>query len=428
MPTSGLERFAIIFVTLYVYFRLSFLHEFLAKKAGANLYIVVLLGALAYTGLLRGQTWRAASASKVFWYWLSFSVLLLIDLPFSTWRGGSYAITIPFIKDNFFCLPLIAGLFGTWRLVRRLMMTIACAGVTVIILTMLWHSDIQGRLIASWTGSIGNPNDVAGHLLFALPFILFAGLSRHNNIVVRLAFLSSIPFALYMILLTGSRGAFVGIECCFVYVIATGSTKLRLSFLVLGPVLAGVLMVTVPGANLKRLLTFDQQQDNEAVASYEARRALLVNSIEATIHHPIFGVGAGQFGSFEGGKAIAEGHPHSNWQQTHNTYTEVSSEDGIPALICMVAGVLGTFLVFFKTGRALRGHPELSDMSLAAFLLSTSMAGFCVCIFFLNFAYAPYLVILAGMAIALEHARTIRETPDEDGTLRAPVPSYAVTR
>jgi O-Antigen ligase len=412
---SSLERLAAVFSIVYIYLRFSFVHEYLAGRAGANLYLVTVVGALAYTGLLRNSTWRAASKSKLFWFWLIFCALLLIGLPLSFWPGGSYAITIPFIKDNFLCIPLIAGLFGSWRLLRRLIVTVAFAGVTVTVLTLVWHGDVSGRLIASWTASIGNPNDVAGHLLFVLPFILFTGLSKNTNALLKIVFLGSVPFVLYLVLLTGSRGAFIGIAGCLLYTFATGSTKVRMGFLISIPVLAAVLLTVVPASTFDRLLTFSnaEERHNEAVDSYQARRQLLVNSISATLHHPFLGVGSGQFSSFEGGKAIEEGRPHSNWQETHNSYTEVSSEDGIPALICMICGIAGTFIVFVKTQKAVKNDSALADIRLAAYFLSMAIAGFCVCIFFLNFAYKPYLVVLAGLAIAMQRATSLAQAADK---------------
>jgi len=33
---------------------------------------------------------------------------------------------------------------------------------------------------------------------------------------------------------------------------------------------------------------------------------------------------------------------HGNWHETHNTYTEISGECGIPALIFALVGLFGT--------------------------------------------------------------------------------------
>ena len=46
-----------------------------------------------------------------------------------------------------------------------------------------------------------------------------------------------------------------------------------------------------------------------------------MRSLEMTANHPIFGVGPGNFQTLTG-----------DWHVTHNTYTELSSECGIPAL------------------------------------------------------------------------------------------------
>ncbi len=403
---TGIQLLAINGTIAYVFLRLSFLHEFLAVYLGAHLYLIVLVGGIAYLGLLNGTTWRHAASSRLYWYWLGFSALILVGTPFSTWPGGSANVVIPFVKDNFLCLPLIAGVLGDWRYLKRLLTAIAIGGVIFVALTWLYPLDVGGRLGAAWTGSTGNPNDLAGHLVFLIPFMLFAGCSKDRNFILRLLFLGTIPVALFQILRSSSRGAFIGLIAGLLFTFIKGNAKVRASFLILVPVVGAVLVSILPTSTMGRLFTFTSMssQDSEAVASYQARRQLLLNSIDATLHHPFLGVGAGQFGDWEGQKAIDEGHPHSNWQETHNSYTEVSSEDGVPAVICFVGGTFGTLFLLLKIYRTTKKRAELKQIAFAAFLLSTSMAGFCVAIFFLNFAYKPYLCMMTGLAIALQRA------------------------
>ena len=403
--TDDFGGLSVKFAIIFLFLRFSFLHEFLTVKFGAHLYLIVIVGAVAYLSLLKAATWRAVTDSKLYRSWLIFSVLLAIGVPFSLWPGGSYGIVLPFIKDNFLCIPLIGGLFGTWARMRRLLIALGWAGVIVVLLSTIRNYDVGGRLAVDFTGSVGNPNDIAAHIIFVIPFMLFAGFSQHTKILFKLVLLGSIPICLYVMLRTGSRGAFIGLAAGLLFTVVTGSSKVKLTFVAVVPVLAIAIFALLPRADFDRLFTFSNDataNHEEAVASYEARQNLLKNSISATLHNPIFGVGAGQFGSYEGNLAIAEGHPHNNWQETHNSFTEISSENGIPALCCMVYAIVGTFLLFFRVYKQAREHPQLNDLATAAFLLATGMISFCVSAFFLNFGYKVYFVVLTGLAIALQ--------------------------
>src|ERR1035438_10159983 len=75
----------------------------------------------------------------------------------------------------------------------------------------------------------------------------------------------------------------------------------KVALLLLGPIAACVFLVAVPGTIWDRIRSFSSGPSIEAVESFESRRYLLDKSIEYTIKFPLFGVGPGQFASYEGG-------------------------------------------------------------------------------------------------------------------------------
>jgi O-antigen ligase len=139
---------------------------------------------------------------------------------------------------------------------------------------------------------------------------------------------------------------------------------------------------------------------NAASASSEARRYLLLKSLEFTINHPMFGVGAGNFSSFEGASSRAGGR-HGQWQETHNSYTEISSEDGLPAALCYIAAIICAFSLLNRTISLARRN-KIQPMVSAGFCCMLSLTMICTCMAFLSMAYRFYLPGLTGIAIALE--------------------------
>ncbi|MBV9158043.1 MAG: O-antigen ligase family protein, partial [Acidobacteriaceae bacterium] len=366
---TAVQPFAIIATLSFLFLRFSFLHDFIASHIGFNTYLLTLTGLLAYFALLRSSVWRAASRSKLFWAWVGFTTLLAIGVPFSSWPGGSVSIVEPFIKDNFICLPLIAGVFGSWERLRRLFLTIAWAGVVVVALTMIaGRSDLNGRLNLFFTTTIGNSNDLATHLIFVTIFMLIAAFSLQRNMLVRLLFIASSLVALYEIFRTASRGAFLALLVSAVIAFFTGNMKSRFSVLFLAPIVGLAIITMMPESTVTRLLTFSGQGSEEARESYEGRRMLLQRSIDITLEHPILGVGAGQFSSYEGGESDAQGHHHSHWMETHNSFTEISSEDGIPALLCAIWGLAGSLLLFWRLSRNAKKNPALQRFAVAGYV------------------------------------------------------------
>jgi hypothetical protein len=154
----------------------------------------------------------------------------------------------------------------------------------------------------------------------------------------------------------------------------------------------------------------------EAIGSSRARKALLLRSLKVTMEFPISGCGIGQFGNYTAGLDHEEGR-HAGWQGTHNTYTQVSSEAGIPALIVFLVLVVSCFRSLgacYK--RAARIQAAWArDIANMAYALRTSLWGYAVCATFSYVAYDPTLPVIAGLTVGVvgaaqwELARAERE-------------------
>jgi O-antigen ligase len=166
----------------------------------------------------------------------------------------------------------------------------------------------------------------------------------------------------------------------------------------------------------------------EAMESQQERRYVLEQSLIATLQHPITGVGPGQFSNYVGKLGQAAGKTGSalHWTETHNAFTQISSECGMPALIFFVGGMVLAFLSVNKTyGLARRrNHTELTNM---CFCYLISMLPYVISIFFLANAYRFYATAMIGLGIAISavgerelNAAAIVPVPVQGLTKRAP--------
>jgi O-antigen ligase len=165
------------------------------------------------------------------------------------------------------------------------------------------------------------------------------------------------------------------------------------------------MLVVLPQSLLHRYATLftSNSDDAEAVQSTAARTDLLKDSIRFTMQHPILGVGPGEFSDYQAADAKLEGKKGA-WSVTHNAYTQISSEVGIPALLFYLATIVISFRTFGRVYRATRARPELRPMAMAGFCCQLSLVGFCTASIFLSLAYAMYLPTMSGLAFALSRS------------------------
>ena len=200
-------------------------------------------------------------------------------------------------------------------------------------------------------------------------------------------------------------------------------TRQRIGLLALIPVGLIALLVVLPESTRTRLMSFSQSEigvSKEALESSESREYLLKQSIIFTFTHPVFGVGPGQFSSYEGGLRTEEGE-RGSWHETHNTFTQISSECGIPAMLCYIGAVFTTFAMlnrFWHNARRLRefgnGHSSvLSDARYDRLLYSHYLSEFRISI--LHAAISGLVIAMSEVMTTTLRLESAKKTADRSG-------------
>ena len=86
---------------------------------------------------------------------------------------------------------------------------------------------------------------------------------------------------------------------------------------------------------------------------------------------------------------------------THNSYTQVSSEVGIPGLLCFVAAIVLAMKAAYSVEKKARGDRRLDDIAATALGLEYCMVIYAVTVFFDHIAYTIMLPVFAGLAVSL---------------------------
>lgn len=403
-----LRRFAFFMAVAFVFVRFSMIHEILTFHFGITAYLPWIFGVPAILGMLLSGGIRRTFRLKPAYFWTAFALWLIIATPFSFWRGGSVDLLRYYFKTEFPMLFLLAGLPVDWRECRQMMSAIALSGLVNV---AIWHWFIrisEGRLFLEF-GSMANANDFAAHLLVVLPFLLFIVLAGERRWFLKATALGLIAAGVSLVVSTGSRGGLLALMASLAFVLLRSSGRVRVAVLVIAPLIALLAILTVPKYSLERQATLFTKQDlsdeqaQEISGSTQRRLYLLRTSLQYTLEHPLFGVGPGQFLDYEGATAVQSGR-RGAWQVTHNSYAQISSEAGVPALFFLFAALVSTYLLLNKTYRRARTAKEHQSIAMAAFCIMLSFIGFCVSILFLSLIYKFYLPVLSGLAISLASA------------------------
>jgi len=181
---------------------------------------------------------------------------------------------------------------------------------------------------------------------------------------------------------------------------------------------------------------YDVQKDKDsvlqsAIESSYSRRMLLMDSLTLTYQHPVFGVGLGNFPVAQDTLARARGEMIGNWHVTHNTYTQVSSESGLPGLVLFLLAIFFSFRALSHTIRlgGAANSPEGKEVQMLAVCLRIAVLAFMVCAFFASMAYLPILTVLCGLTVSLELcARALAPATLPPPFVVTPMPSFQAVK
>jgi O-antigen ligase len=224
--------------------------------------------------------------------------------------------------------------------------------------TLVGGNTIAGR--ALWNYIYSSPNDLAALSLIALGVALGMLFSKPPYTLVHLGAAITSILLLVVILLTQSRGAFLGLVAGMAPAALWSVVKRPVRMALLAGVVVLVVGQTVPPSTWERLSGIAQLTSTSTVAqadpegSAAERFEIQKTGWQIFLDHPISGVGLGAFPD-----AVARYNPELGKKDTHNTYLNLAAELGLPGLLIWCALV---WLVLRRSyrSRQLAGRTNLS--------------------------------------------------------------------
>ena len=378
--------------------------------AGSNLHIPLVLSIFCLVMALLSGDLLVALKSPIGIALTGFTFWFVCDIPTSFWRSDSLAL----LTDSWSkCLGLFVvtgALLASLRQIKAALRTLGYAFLVTSALGFVFGrtNAVDGRFSLS-QGEYGGANELATAMVQGCIFWWYMMHSSSRSAIMRwLSVLPMIPL-LIILLKTGSRAGIVVIGVTMVMIFFHYSMKNRIVFLlvVLIGVGAAVLAPNEAGKRFSTILKSDVSSvaEESALASSTQRGYLLKRSLELTLAHPIFGVGPGQFAVAEAGMSATEGK-RGQWLGTHNTYTQISSECGLPGLFFFVASLWFCWKELRAAERIHRDNPspDSEEYLTIAFVLRLALVSFAVFFCFEHVGYDAFYPALAGIIAAFAHA------------------------
>jgi O-antigen ligase len=259
---------------------------------------------------------------------------------------------------------------------------------------------ISGRI----KGLFENSNDLAMHLVSMIPIAVALALSK-AGMFRKLVYLGIAGVMVGAVIVTFSRGGFIGLVAAGL-VLARRLGRKNKGATTAAIVFAAIMfLVLAPGAYSSRLGTiFNSAAD--LTGSSSQRTEVFKRSVWVSLRYPITGVGIGNFY-----------HKSPRNLVTHNSYTQVSSEMGIAAMVVYIM-----FLVYPIRRLRLIENQTYENATQRRFYylsigLQASLIGFMVSSFFGSVAYQWYVYYLVGYAICLHRLYIMKtEVPGDAAT------------
>jgi O-Antigen ligase. len=268
---------------------------------------------------------------------------------------------------------------------------------------------VKGLRIEGFVGGMfENPNDLATALDILLPFAIV--LTVISKGLTRLFYLGCAAILTAGILVTLSRGGFLGLlALCVVLLWKLGRGR-RLKTILVAVLICGTLLAVMPGGYGARIATiFNTEQDQ--TGSAQQRRELMERAASIAIRHPIIGVGMGNF------------HIYSiHDKPAHNAYLEIAAELGVMGLIAYLILIFAPLRSLHRIERQTRGRRSKSawEMYWLSVSIQAAFIAYMVCSLFASIQYLWYLYYTAAYAVALRQIHAAEEMEISSPDNRAP--------
>jgi MFS family permease len=243
------------------------------------------------------------------------------------------------------------------------------------------------RVSVEVQGLFANPNDMSLHLTTMTPLVIALGIAARSKLS-RLAYFALTVLFLAANMVTYSRGGFLGLLAAMGLLAWKIGRKNRVRVSIASIVAGALFILLAPGNYGVRILSIFLP-GLDPVGSADMRKESLIQSVVVTLRNP-WGIGIGNF--------PIVGHHNL---QTHNAYTQVSSEIGLLGLLAYLIFMLSPMRKLGAIERQMFARDDFSWAYYMSIGIQASIVSFMVSSFFGAVAYNWFVYYLIAYAVCL---------------------------
>jgi O-antigen ligase len=392
-------------VGLYVFLLFCRILEMLPVVGLGELRLMLLVTAVALVIVFATGNLVRALKTPLGVLLIAWTCWMVICMPFSTWRSETLNQFANNWLKSLAVFVIVAGLGSTLLSYRRVISAMgwAAAAASLVVLPGIASAGngngANDRLIG--VGTLSNPNEIAFHLWLGMSFLLL--LAARSGRLRKLIVIAVCCFELVLIVKTVSREGLLLALAAFALAFFRVSAFNRIKLIAAALGVCVFAALSLSHEAMERYMTlFNSHESGVAASSAEAssrmRQQKLMESIELTLRNPIFGVGMGVFmpASVEIAK---ESGAKVDWEVSHNSYTQVSSELGFPGILLLLTIYVTAWRQLWQIDRAAK-RSERDDIRRLAFALRVALVILCIHFCFDSMAYVFYMPLVMGLVAA----------------------------
>jgi O-antigen ligase len=373
--------------------------------------IVAVIALLAYLGTKLGRGQRLTIMPLELKMFGAIALLGVLFAPFAVAPQDSVDVLLDQFIKVLIIFVLMINVITTRERLRSIMSLVVICGTIMAALAI--KSYLAGeftviekkyvgvvglRIIGAVGGIFGNPNDLATSLNMLLP--LAVALALISSGMKRAIFFACSAVLAAGVIVTFSRGGFLGLVAMGAVLLWKVGRQNRAVTALAFAVMFGVFVLAMPGGYGGRITSMFQIGE-DPTGSSQARRDLLERAASVAIHHPIVGVGMGNF------------HIYSIHEQVaHNSYIEIAAELGLAGLAAYLVLILAPLRSLRKIERETappesrgtardKGIDRTREIYYLSIAVQAALVAYLICSFFGSIEYQWFLYYPVAYAVAL---------------------------
>lgn len=333
--------------------------------------------------------------------YLLFYGIMIIGIPFAYHRGVAFEYVFTKYLPNILYFIILVAEINSLDKLKSL--------IWVICLLTFTYSFFGGIIFGGTSrtgrfelyGSMFDPNDTAYLLLTLFPLCLFY-LLFDQGITKKIIGIVAIFSSIAVILLTGSRGGFLGLAAVLAILLFTRIVDINKSNKVFLILLMGAgYFFMADKIDIERFLSLTDVSSDYNMTEEGGRIAIWEGGLRMALAHPLTGVGVecypfALYLDREGVNASYLG-----WQHTHNSFLQIAAEMGLIGFFIFILLILQTLITFLRASKITVKKGEACEIKVLAGLMLLGFVGQLVSGFFLTHGYSNYFTLYFALGAVI---------------------------